>query len=136
METVQQDKYADLIRKKKQIESELSAYTKDAFSAAQNEIRRKHANNPGRSLSSWFACREVMYKKRQQLINQKEKIEGELLTLKPIMKIERQSGDSRKKDDHHQMLRQDGSLSFGWIALQLLGELQKIRQLLEDENNG
>ena len=122
---------------KRQIESKLSVF-KTNMSKEQMRIRDKYARaSQTKSVSEWIKRRTEMEDERTKLVERKDKIERELIRLKPLVRNEKARSSQRPVRETCDSLedfglfRDDGTVSWDGVACQILLELQTIRKRLD-----
>lgn len=132
------EEWSHWVIEKRRLDTQLSAYTKRAFSAEQLRIRKQMQDSGTKpSFSAWQHRKAEMEQERHALVVEKSAVEEELARLKPLVAAERRRAQNSKPVgaslEEFSMFREDGSISYDGVAAQLVLEMRSVRKLLEEQ---
>jgi len=113
-------RWVELLAEKKDIEGELTKYSKTAMAAAQLQTRKEnYGASRDTSIVAWITKKTEMDKIRQSLVSKKIALEKEMSLLKPRLSLLNRRNDWDEKHAHLELLRS------------IVYELRDIKELLK-----
>lgn len=131
-----QAEYEHAVKTKADLIKELQAYSNAGYAAEMARLQRKH-NREKTWHKEWEHRRVEMDQQRHELTQRMYDIESEIVRLKPLKKAEKERFELARKEqkaaDGKSMYREDGTVCWDFVVVEVLEELRKIRLLLEKQ---